>query len=53
VPDPEGLHPYIGAMLLAYYTEDDRLIYAGRVGGGMSREVLNLAKLSAATALLL
>jgi bifunctional non-homologous end joining protein LigD len=38
--DPEGSRPYIGALLLAYYTEDGRLIYAGRVGGGMSREVL-------------
>jgi ATP-dependent DNA ligase len=36
--DPEGSRPYIGSLLLAYYTEDGQLIYAGRGGGGISRE---------------
>jgi hypothetical protein len=30
--DPEGSRPYIGALLLAYYDPDGRLVYAGRVG---------------------
>jgi DNA ligase D-like protein (predicted ligase) len=38
--DPEGSRPYLGALLLGYYTEDGRLIYAGRVGAGMSQKVL-------------
>jgi bifunctional non-homologous end joining protein LigD len=38
--DPEGSRPYLGALLLAYYTDDGRLIYAGRAGGGMSQAVL-------------
>lgn len=33
--DPEGSRPYVGALLLGYYTPDGRLIYAGRVGTGM------------------
>ena len=33
--DPEGSRPFIGALLLAYYDPDGRLIYAGRVGSGM------------------
>jgi len=33
--DPEGSRPHLGALLLGYYTEDGRLIYAGRVGAGM------------------
>ncbi|MDB5405361.1 MAG: ligase [Rhodospirillales bacterium] len=48
--DPEGSRPYLGALLLGYYTEDGRLLYAGRAGGGMSRDVLQ--KLHARLALL-
>jgi ATP-dependent DNA ligase len=38
--DPEGSRPYLGALLLGYYTDDGRLIYAGRVGTGMPDKVL-------------
>jgi ATP-dependent DNA ligase len=38
--DPEGARPYLGALLLGYYTDDGKLIYAGRVGTGMSVKVL-------------
>jgi bifunctional non-homologous end joining protein LigD len=34
--DPEGSRPYLGALLLAYYDPDRRLIYAGRVGTGFN-----------------
>jgi DNA ligase D-like protein (predicted ligase) len=34
--EPEGSRPLLGALLLAYYDDDGKLIYAGRVGGGMS-----------------
>ena len=30
--DPEGTRPFLGALLLAYYDPDGRLIYAGRAG---------------------
>jgi len=33
---PEGRRPYLGALLLAYYDPDGRLIYAGRAGTGMN-----------------
>jgi DNA ligase D-like protein (predicted ligase) len=33
--DPEGSRPWLGALLLAYYDSDDRLIYAGRAGTGI------------------
>jgi len=33
--DPEGSRHRIGSLLLGYYTPDDKLIYAGRVGTGM------------------
>jgi ATP-dependent DNA ligase len=33
--DPEGARPYLGALLLAYYDDASRLIYAGRAGTGM------------------
>jgi ATP-dependent DNA ligase len=32
--DPEGTRPHLGALLLGYYTDDGKLIYAGRVGAG-------------------
>jgi hypothetical protein len=38
--DPEGSRPHQGALLLGYYTDDGKLIYAGRVGTGMSDKVL-------------
>jgi bifunctional non-homologous end joining protein LigD len=34
--DPEGSRPCIGALLLGYYNDGGRLIYAGRAGGGIS-----------------
>ena len=34
--DPEGSRPYLGALLLAYYDPEERLIYAGRVGTGIN-----------------
>jgi hypothetical protein len=37
---PEGSRPHLGALLLGYYTDDDKLIYAGRVGTGMPVRVL-------------
>ena len=30
--DPEGSRPYLGALLLAYYYPEGRLVYAGRAG---------------------
>jgi bifunctional non-homologous end joining protein LigD len=38
--DPEGTRPWLGALLLAYYDPDGRLVYAGRVGTGMKRAEL-------------
>jgi len=38
--DPEGTRPHLGALLLGYYTDDGKLIYAGRVGTGMPGKVL-------------
>src|SRR5215469_7996183 len=37
---PEGSRPFLGALLLAYCTPDGRLVYAGRVGGGISNAEL-------------
>jgi bifunctional non-homologous end joining protein LigD len=34
--DPEGSRPYFGALLLGYYNDDGRLLYAGRTGTGFS-----------------
>jgi hypothetical protein len=36
--DPEGSRSHIGALLLGYYTADDRLHYAGRAGTGMTEK---------------
>ena len=33
--DPEGSRPWLGALLLAYYDPDGRLVYAGRAGTGI------------------
>ena len=38
--DPEGTRPHLGALLLGYYADDGKLIYAGRVGTGMPVMVL-------------
>ena len=38
--DPEGSRPHLGALLLGYYSDDGKLIYAGRVGTGMTDKVL-------------
>jgi ATP-dependent DNA ligase len=38
--DPEGSRPHLGALLLGYYGDDGKLIYAGRVGTGMPDKVL-------------
>ena len=43
--EPEGARPHLGALLLAYYAPDGRLVYAGRAGTGMP--VRELGKLSA------
>jgi bifunctional non-homologous end joining protein LigD len=34
--DPEGARPWLGALLLAYYDPHGKLVYAGRVGTGIS-----------------
>jgi DNA ligase D-like protein (predicted ligase) len=34
--DPEGRRPRLGALLLAYYDPDGRLVYAGRAGTGIN-----------------
>src|ERR1700730_9722738 len=38
--DPEGARPWLGALLLAYYDADGRLVYAGRVGTGIGQAEL-------------
>jgi DNA ligase D-like protein (predicted ligase) len=38
--DPEGSRPHVGALLLGYFEPDGRLVYAGRVGTGMSQKML-------------
>jgi bifunctional non-homologous end joining protein LigD len=43
--DPEGTRQHLGALLLAYYAPDGRLVYAGRAGTGMP--VGELARLAA------
>jgi ATP-dependent DNA ligase len=43
--DPEGSRPHLGALLLAYYAPDGRLVYAGRAGTGMNAaELLRLRR---------
>jgi ATP-dependent DNA ligase len=34
--DPEGARPYLGALLLAYYEDAGKLVYAGRAGAGIA-----------------
>jgi DNA ligase D-like protein (predicted ligase) len=38
--DPEGSRPFLGALLLAYYDPDGRLVYAGRAGTGIKQAEL-------------
>ena len=38
--DPEGARPFLGALLLAYYDPDGRLVYAGRAGTGITQAEL-------------
>jgi bifunctional non-homologous end joining protein LigD len=38
--DPERLRPWLGALLLAYYDPNGRLLYAGRVGAGIDHAEL-------------
>jgi ATP-dependent DNA ligase len=38
--DPEGSRPRLGALLLGYYADGGKLVYAGRVGTGMPDKVL-------------
>ena len=37
---PEGARPFLGALLLAYYDSNGRLIYAGRAGTGINQTEL-------------
>jgi bifunctional non-homologous end joining protein LigD len=42
--DPGGSRSHFGALLLGYYTEDGRLVYAGRAGTGFKeKELAHLA----------
>jgi bifunctional non-homologous end joining protein LigD len=42
--DPEGSRSHIGALLLDYYTDDGRVLYAGRAGTGITdKELKRLA----------
>jgi ATP-dependent DNA ligase len=34
--DPEGRRPWLGALLLAYYDPDGRLVYTSRAGTGIN-----------------
>jgi bifunctional non-homologous end joining protein LigD len=44
--DPTGSRPHFGALLLGYYTEDGKLLYAGRAGTGFTdAELKRLAPL--------
>ena len=38
--DPEGRRPWLGALLLAHYNPDGRLVYAGRAGTGIKQAEL-------------
>jgi DNA ligase D-like protein (predicted ligase) len=38
--EPEGTRAFLGALLLAYYDDEGRLVYAGRAGTGMSERTL-------------
>ena len=38
--EPEGSRPYIGSLLLGYYDDAGRLVYAGRAGAGIANAEL-------------
>jgi bifunctional non-homologous end joining protein LigD len=38
--EPEGSRPWLGALLLAYYDPDGRLVFAGRAGTGINHAEL-------------
>jgi ATP-dependent DNA ligase len=38
--DPRGTRPWLGALLLAYYDPDGKLVYAGRAGTGIKQAEL-------------
>jgi ATP-dependent DNA ligase len=38
--DPEGSRPWLGALLLAYYDPDGKLVYSGRAGTGIKQTEL-------------
>jgi ATP-dependent DNA ligase len=38
--DPEGSRPWLGALLVAYYDPDGKLVYAGRAGTGIDHAEL-------------
>jgi DNA ligase D-like protein (predicted ligase) len=38
--DPEGSRPWLGALLLAYYDPDGRMVYAGGAGTGIKQAEL-------------
>ncbi len=38
--NPEGSRPYLGALLLGYYSDDGRPRYAGRAGTGINDKEL-------------
>jgi DNA ligase D-like protein (predicted ligase) len=40
--EPVGARTLLGALLLGYYAPDGRLLYAGRVGTGMSEKTLSM-----------
>ena len=48
--DPEGARPWLGALLLAHYDPNGRLLYAGRVGAGIERAELAPSLASTTTA---
>jgi bifunctional non-homologous end joining protein LigD len=39
--DPEGSRSHIGALLLGYYTQEGRLLDAGRAGAGITDKSLS------------
>jgi len=40
--DPKGTRPFLGSLLLGFHDDDGKLLYAGRVGTGMSQKTLAL-----------
>jgi bifunctional non-homologous end joining protein LigD len=38
--EPRRTRPYLGALLLGYYDDQGRLVYAGHTGGGFTHEGL-------------